>query len=145
MSNHIHFLIRVKTEPEIEETFGTFQTFQKLEARISKQFSNLFSSYTQAFNKMYQRRGSLFMQNFKRKEITSDEYFTTAIVYIHRNPVNHGFTTDCASYRWSSYSLILSDVETIVKREEVINWFGDKDRFMRAHLGTQEDCNFPKV
>jgi hypothetical protein len=41
--------------------------------------------------------------------------------------------------------LILSDVETIVKREEVINWFGDKDRFLGAHLDPLVDDNFPKV
>ncbi|MFM9945987.1 MAG: transposase, partial [Bacteroidia bacterium] len=55
MPNHFHFLIRTKEEVLIEETFGKSQTFQKLESRISKQFANLFSSYTQSYNKVFNR------------------------------------------------------------------------------------------
>ncbi|MCX8489601.1 MAG: transposase, partial [Cyclobacteriaceae bacterium] len=85
MPNHIHFLVEIKTELEIESTFGKFETFQRLEARISKQFANLFSSYTQAYNKMYSRKGSLFIPNFKREEANDEGYISNIIVYIHRN------------------------------------------------------------
>lgn len=89
MPNHFHFLIRTKyLVSPFQPPFGKFETFQKL---ISKQFSNLFSSYTQAFNKMYGRRGSLFIPNFKHKEIDSDAYLTAIISSIHRNPIHHGF------------------------------------------------------
>ncbi|HEA31502.1 MAG TPA: hypothetical protein ENH91_16170 [Leeuwenhoekiella sp.] len=57
MPNHFHFLVRIKNDVSKE----------KLEGHVSKQFSNLFSSYTQAFNKQQKRKGSLFMKNFKRK------------------------------------------------------------------------------
>ena len=133
MPNHIHFLIRIKTEEQIISTFGKFQTFQKLEARVSKQFANLFSSYTQAFNKMYVRNGSLFIPNFKRKEITDDSYFTQLIHYIHANPVHHGFVKNLADWRWSSYPLLLSENPSLLMREEVINWFGNKTEFEQFH------------
>lgn len=74
MPNHIHFLIRIRSVEEVRikfsfediKPFGKFETFQKL---VSKQFSNLYSSYAQAFNKMYNRKGSLFTPNFKRKKL----------------------------------------------------------------------------
>jgi len=51
MPNHFHFAIRIKPEKEIETVIRTlpkFKTLAKLnyENYISKQFSNLFSSYT---------------------------------------------------------------------------------------------------
>jgi putative transposase len=136
MPNHIHFLVQLKNEHELESTFGKFETFQKLEARISKQFANLFSSYTQAFNKMYGRRGSLFIPNFKRKEITEDSYLTSIIAYIHLNPVNHGFAKQCETWRWSSYNTIMSEKETLLSRKEVIQWFGNRDEFEKFHRQT---------
>lgn len=133
MPNHIHFLVLVKSATEIEATFGKFETFQKLEARVSKQFANLFSSYTQALNKMYNRRGSLFIPNFKRSEITDDTYLTSVIVYIHFNPVKHGFTNESASWPWSSYQAILSDKTTAIQREAVLKWFGNREEFLKFH------------
>ncbi len=64
MPNHFHLLVKIKNEESLLQTFSKFETLEKL---LSKKFSNLFSSYTQAFNKLYQRRGSLFIKNFKRK------------------------------------------------------------------------------
>ena len=133
MPNHIHFLVRIKTEAEIESTFGKFETFQKLEARVSKQFANLFSSYTQAYNKMYSRRGSLFIPNFKRKQITDDHYFTKLIYYIHANPVHHGFAKEIADWTWSSFHDILLETPSLVKREEIIQWFGNQEEFLKFH------------
>ena len=134
MPNHIHFLIRVKTEAEIESAFGKFKTFQKLEARVSKQFANLFSSYTQAYNKMYSRKGSLFIPNFKREEITSDNYFTNIILYIHANPVHHGFVKSIIDWPWSSYQLIRDGSPSFIKADEVIAWFGNRTEYEKIHL-----------
>ncbi len=134
MPNHIHFLVQVKTEEEIESVFGRFETFQKLEYRISKQFSNLFSGYTQAFNKMYNRKGSLFIPNFKRKEITDDRYITKIICYIHCNPIYHGFAKNISDWQRSSYQLILNDTPAFIKREEVLEWFGNRNEFEKIHL-----------
>ena len=139
MPNHIHFLARIKTEEEIEQAFGKFETFQKLERRVSKQFANLFSSYTQAYNKMYSRRGSLFIPNFKRKEIISDSYLTNVIHYLHANPVHHGFINNLADWPWSSYNFILSETPSLVKREEVVEWFGNLDEFIAYHQRPVEE------
>jgi len=182
MPNHLHFLIRIKTEAELIATFfsnlqsnqsnfesnvqSNLQGFENLggldgdlnggldgslekeiEKRISQQFSNLFNAYTKAYNKMYGRKGSLFIPNFKRKEITSDSYLTTVIRYIHTNPVHHGFTKNLADWPWSSYNTIISDTPSFIKKEEVINWFGNLNQFITFHqqptdLKTRQEMDF---
>ena len=64
MPNHFHLLVRIKDAEALLQTFPKFETLEKLAASniISKQFANLFSSYTQAFNKKYDRKGSLFQK-----------------------------------------------------------------------------------
>jgi REP element-mobilizing transposase RayT len=83
MPNHFHLLEKVKSEDEIYSAFPKFQTLENLKLKsnfISKQFSNFCSSYTQSFNKVYKRRGSLFLKNFKRKEIDSEDYLRNLII-----------------------------------------------------------------
>uniref|UniRef100_UPI003217E9D0 hypothetical protein n=1 Tax=uncultured Draconibacterium sp. TaxID=1573823 RepID=UPI003217E9D0 len=152
MPNHFHLLVRIKKSECIEslilESVKGKKDYTKLnrnedkedyQARfVSKQFSNFFSSYTQAYNLIYGRRGSLFMKNFKRKEIGDDDYFIRLVNYIHRNPVNHGFVNKPQEWKYSSYNAIISDKVTLVKRAEVLEWFGGLGNFMYNHLRSME-------
>lgn len=112
MPNHFHLLVRIKGERDLKRDFPKFRTLEnlnneekelKLSHLLSKQFANFFSSYSQSFNKVYKRRGSLFLKNFKRKVITSEKYLFNLILYIHLNPVKHGFTKKPEDWDWSSY------------------------------------------
>ena len=80
LPNHFHFLIQIKEAPDDVDAQQYIKT-------TSKKFSNLFSAYSQAFNRQQNSFGNLFMKRFKRKEITDEEYFRKVIFYIHRNPV----------------------------------------------------------
>lgn len=135
MPNHIHFLVRVKEEYSLSESFPKFETLEKVKKSyfISKQFANLFSSYTQSFNKMHQRNGSLFLKNFKRIRINTEQYLKQAIVYIHLNPVNHEFVDVLDKWKYSSYKSILSSKSSSVKRDEVIELFNDKQNYIDYH------------
>lgn len=142
MPNHIHFLVSVKTEPELTEIRKnkypdrdvlTLENPQTHGLFVIQQFSHLLNGYTQAYNKMYGRRGSLFIHSFKRKEITDDAYLTSVIAYIHSNPVHHGFAKNLSDWPWSSYQTILSDAPTTLQREEVLKWFGNREEFITFH------------
>src|SRR5690554_6121754 len=133
-------------------TFPKFQTLEKLglekfkrleklkkletlEAKsnfLSKQFANFFSSYTQSFNKVYGRRGSLFLKNFKRKEILDENYLLNLILYIHLNPIKHGFTNKVLDWKWHSYASF-----PFVYEEEFRMLFGDKENYENIHHGKQ--------
>lgn len=116
--NHFHFLIRVNNEdPEF----------------VSKQFRRLFISYSMAINNQEKRKGNLFIKNFKRRWIRDERYLLSVVRYIHLNPVHHKITNDFKNYQFSSYRTILSDYKTIIKREDVIDWFGSKGQFIEFH------------
>ncbi len=154
MPNHFHILARIKDEEILTgllklktESITNLQTLKQsnlvqnekeLSDYVSKQFSNLFSSYTQAFNLLYNRRGSLFLKNFKRKNIDDDTYFVRLINYIHFNPVVHGFVNRPADWKYSSYNAIVSSAPTLVLRDDVLNWFDGLGNFMHCHLRPME-------
>ncbi|MEA5461821.1 hypothetical protein VB796_22315 [Arcicella sp. LKC2W] len=141
MPNHIHFLIRIKAEPDLQKAcqYKTQSSKILLEEDIpnflSREFASLFSSYSQAFNRQNGRKGSLFMPNFKRKLVETEGYFTQLVYYIHANPVHHGFVKDLSAWNYSSYHAFLSRKQTNLQREEVLNWFGNVDSFKAFHEG----------
>jgi len=105
----------------------------EIEKYVSKQFANLFSSYTQAFNKSNQRMGSLFIKNFKRDLILIKEHFINAVIYTHLNPIHHGF---CVSYdEWpnSSYFDIVNHKTTFIESLKLLKIFGGHDLFIQKH------------
>lgn len=105
MPNHFHLLVRIKTKEAITTHLPGFKNLAGVAASnlLSKQFSNFFNGYSKAFNKKYERRGSLFLKNFTKKEILQKDYLSAVILYIHLNPVKHGFTRRPENWKWSSY------------------------------------------
>jgi hypothetical protein len=100
LPNHLHLVVRIKPVDELVYFFTGNQpldeeeqevtpveiSLEELQFRVSKQFGNLFSAYTQAFNIQQKRKGNLFTSNFKRKEINSPEYFFQAVLYVISMP-----------------------------------------------------------
>ncbi len=139
MPNHFHFALRIKSENDIvkklSESYKLSESSnnERIQKYLSKQFSNLFSSYTQAFNKQQKRKGSLFIPNFSRKQITDEKYLKELIFYIHYNPIHHGFVKSINDWKYSSYKTILSSKFTNVKRNEVIELFDSSENFIFCH------------
>ena len=97
-------------------------------------FKRFFQSYSQSFNKYTNRSGNLFYKPYKRVLIENDSQITQTIIYIHANPVKHNLITDLTKYRWSSWQSILSHQKTGILRQEVLEWFGGQERFIKDHL-----------
>ena len=131
MPNHFHFLIKIRSTEEIANLNPP--ALEKPGLYCSKQFSNLFSSYTQALNKQQGRMGSLFMKNFKRKEVDSDKYFFQLVHYIHMNPVAAKMVEKPSGWEYSSYQKLLTGSKTFLQREKILELFGDLDNFVHVH------------
>jgi len=127
LRNHFHLLVRIK-DPSDLAGFGNLPGL-----KTTQQFSNFFNSYAKSINKAYGRTGSLFQKRFGRIPVTSDGYFTALVRYIHFNPQKHGFVGDFREYPYSSYQAMLSDKATRLKREVVLEWFGDRAAFVEFH------------
>jgi len=161
MPNHFHLVVRIRKREVIEELIRNKKNFSKvsldfgkvkvvnevkidnneIEKFISKQFSNLFSCYTQSFNKMYKRMGSLFIKNFKREEILDKEYFLNAIVYTHRNPIHHGFCTRYNDWSYTSYCEIAEQKSEFVEVAKLLKVFGGKQLFVEVHQQNLDKFN----
>lgn len=55
------------------------------------------------------------------------------IAYIHQNPQKHGFVKDFRDWKYSSYGIILTEKHTVIKRSEVMKWFGTKEEYLTLH------------
>ena len=130
MPNHFHFLVRVK---EDSTPVGVLNPDGDRIRTPSQQLSKLFNAYAQAFNKRFDRHGSLFERPFKRKLIEGEDFFKNVLLYIHNNPVHHGFRTHPEEYQWSSYLDYLTDNSSKLPRKEVMELFGDEANFKFVH------------
>ena len=79
------------------------------------------------------RTGSLFQHPFKRKLIDNERYFKHVVLYIHNNPVHHGFCSHPVEYPWTSYLTCVSIKPTRLKRETVYGWFDNEANFKVKH------------
>lgn len=141
LPNHFHFLIYVREFEELK-LLKQFRLIQNrpdeelqllMEKNISKSFSNLFSSYAQSYNKIYKRRGSLFMPNMKANIIEDNSSICKVTHYVHANPVHHGFVKNLEDWKFSSYNSYLSDLTTKLSKKEIIEIFGSKNYFIEYH------------
>lgn len=103
------------------------------EPRPTQHFSHLCNAHAKYINEKYKRHGSLFQRPFKRKIVESERYLKQLVLYIHNNPVHHGFKRHVENYLWSSYHTYLSQEPTQLCRSEVLNWFGDLQNFINSH------------
>jgi putative transposase len=141
LPNHFHFLIRIKEIKDLQSLAyfvslypeNKENCYEQITNVISDKFRLFFMSYAKAFNKQENRQGSLFKKYFRRKRIDDYNYLVKEIGYIHMNPVHHGISIDYANYPHSSYKGILSEKKTLLKRDDILNWFGGKNEFENSH------------
>ncbi len=157
MKNHFHLLVRIKEDseigylnpdnsksedPSIKWKTYNFEDFGKKFNRKpipTQQFKHFFNAYSRWFNIRHNRRGSLFEKNYERKGINSQKQFINLIVYIHNNPMKHGFVERTIEYPWTSYHTIISKKPTKIKREELISYFDDIENFKYLHKMSFEE------
>lgn len=125
MPNHFHLILQ-----------------QCVAGGISRFMQKLGTSYTQYFNRKYERTGCLFGSTFHAKFIHDTNYLTYLSRYIHRNPIEifGGITQAFMSYRWSSFLTYLDlDRLLFVKKELVMNCFDSRAEYEDFVLADDED------
>lgn len=139
LPNHFHLFVRIHEEAKIIDYFEQVKKVKfdrskhDLTDFIMERFSNLLNSYTKMFNYKYNRKGGLFIDYLKRSKVESDSDFTAFVWYIHKNAVHHGYTSTLGEWAFDSYNTMISDAPTAIQREEVLSWFGNKEKFMQFH------------
>ncbi len=119
LPNHFHLVIRIQCKNELPE---------KYKIKPSLAFSNLFNAYTKAINKRYKRNGSLFQKNFKRIEITDEEYLRNLILYVNTNIEHHNIKNSKKNI-FSSLKEIINADNNLVNYNEIIRLFDSIENF----------------
>ena len=135
LPNHYHFLIRIKPLESLENTMINKQRINTKTGLdyTSQSLGNLQNSYAKSFNKVYHRKGSLFMNAVRRVMIQNEEQFIAAVFYIHSNPVHHGLCNYMYEWKFSSFNSFYSEKSSLVSKHEVIDFFGSKRAFDEFH------------
>ena len=155
MPKHFHLLVRIKDkmvykyskeacdQPGIDFNEVKWHTMEVPELSENHNisttptphlhFSHFFNAYSKYFNKRHNRSGAIFERPFKRKQVDNPEYLKNIILYIHNNPVHHGFCVHAMEYPWSSYLNCLSISPSNLKHDTVIGWFDNQANFKSSH------------
>ena len=144
LPNHVHFMVRVR-DMDVLKAFAQQKgkTLQGAEALgglsklVSRQCSHLFNAYTQAYNRRFGRRGSLFEPNFRRKPVEHEAYADRLMVYIHMNAVHHRLVRSVEAWPHSSWHAYqweaMQKRQSALAREEAWGWFGSPEVFQQRH------------
>jgi len=89
MDNHYHLLLSTP------------------EANLPRAMRHLNGVYTQTYNRLMKKDGSLFRGRYHAKLVDEDCYRLLLTRYIHLNPVDAGIVKNPEEYRWSSYRAYL--------------------------------------
>ncbi len=141
LPNHFHMLVRVKNEMELLEAYekklrtprANLGDFSNLQGFATQQFSNFFNSYAKAYNKQYNRMGSLFIHAYNRIPISSQHQLKNTLLYIHRNAMEANLAASMDGWEFSSYGELVSKSDTWLSRSECIKILDDLENFIEVH------------
>ena len=113
MSNHFHLLARAELD------------------HLAEFMRKLNASYATYFNKRHDRVGHLFQGRYKSEPVADDQYFLTALRYIHQNPARAGICPT-HEYQWSSYGEYLYG-SGISHTDLALSMLGGLEKFVNFH------------
>lgn len=137
MPNHFHFLIKCrKTSSDVIQLINKENSTKSKEyikgkieytSFIESQFKRFFNSYSAAYNKKYNRTGSLFQAKFKRVSISDIVHFKYMLWYIHHNVIHHNIAEDYNLWPHTSYHAYLDQKSPNISIESVLKIFNKGD------------------
>ncbi len=139
LPNHFHFVVRSNSLNKTNEILEQFQIKKELTPETFHKNSlqscgSLLNSYVKSYNKYYKRKGGLFIRAIKRVELKKSSDVTSAIFYVHKNPIHHGFVHELSEWDLSSYNSIKHNrQDDFVNAPQVLELFGGMDGFDEVH------------
>ncbi len=124
MPNHFHFLIKQLQITGIRQFVSNFQ-----------------NSFAKFFNLVNKREGSLFLNSFKYRRITTREEFLHVCRYIHLNPITSRLIefSSLINYPFSSYYWYLNEKQNqFINTNLMTHNFKSNEKFIKFHA-TQID------
>jgi REP element-mobilizing transposase RayT len=131
LPNHFHLLLRFKSFENVNN--------ENEHQFLMKPFSDLLNAYAKAYNKVYNRKGALFLNTIKRKKVNDEKYLLKVVHYIHNNPVHHSFVSNIENWKHSSYKSFFNlEKESKLDRKTILDYFETIEDFMVYHHSNVE-------
>jgi putative transposase len=148
LDNHTHFIIKTKTKEDVQKLISILNPEQQTKAMkqfihapseaffqsiMERQINSFLVSYTNTYNNFIKRKGGLFQQPFRRLLIADDAHLQQAIIYTHANAQKHGLVKHFLEHPWHSYYAIMNGDSYLVCANDVLAFFGGKEKFEQLH------------
>lgn len=126
MPTHFHFLIK-----------------QKKEKGVSRFIADIINSFTRYFNIKSDRKGPIFLSDFKSVRINNEAQLIHVSRYIHLNPYSNSIiksNKELENYQWSSYrDYVIKTANKIVTCKDLLSQFNfNRERYKRFVLSNAE-------
>ncbi len=126
MPNHYHLLVKTP------------------KANISRAMRHLDGVYTQYFNRIHGRDGTLFKGRFKSILVERESYLLELSRYIHHNPIKAQLEKKLGEYPWSSFNSLLKPTSvkksSFLKTSVILGLLNDsKAQFIKCMLESPDD------
>lgn len=151
LDNHVHWLVKCKKEKELFDSINQIDKPNRkkhqeyfldgkinFERELEYQWKDFFISYAMAYNTRYNRKGTLFVNPFRRIAVKDESHLHHLIIYIHANQIKHGLKNTIDKCTFTSYQTLLSTKPTRLRRQEVLDLFIDEKNFKLDHQNAIE-------
>lgn len=130
-------LISFRSQNEIFETLKLSDeniSSDKIHKFLMQPLSNLLNSYSKAYNKMYGRKGALFIDYIKREKIDDVELLKNIVRKIHQIPTESFSNVSFEDWKYSSYSSYIHTKKTSkINRKLMMEYFINLEDFITFH------------
>ena len=117
MSNHVHLLVEIGSQP------------------LSRFMQGLQQSYTQYFNRKHHKVGHLFQGRYKAIICDKDQYLLSLVRYIHLNPIRANIVEKLDEYSYSGHRHYLAGrASAVLDPEKVLDMLGGRAGYRRFVL-----------
>lgn len=109
-----------------------FQLKQRMDKGIVMFMAEILNSITRYFNVLYDRKGPIFLPQFRSRRITSHEQLIHISRYIHLNPYSGGYIKnikDLVNYEHSSFNEYVTNNRGLCNLEPVLSGFTNKEKY----------------
>lgn len=101
---------------------------------LMQPLSNLLNSYAKAYNKLYKRKGALFVDYIKREKFDDEESLKNIFRYIHQIPIQNLLTKNIDEWKFSSYQSYLElEKPTKIQRAFMLSFFETQNDYINFH------------
>ncbi|QBO58657.1 transposase [Chryseobacterium salivictor] len=137
VSQRLSLLVRFRPQNEIFNNLDLPE--RELSAEEEHKFlmqpvSNLLNSYSKAYNKMFQRKGALFIDYIKREKVDEEEQLKDIFKGIHQIPLQHRLAKSSEEWKYSSFNAYLvQNKPTKVSINFMMEFFENTQDLIKFH------------